>query len=53
MQETEETWVRLLGGEDPLEVGMATQSGILAWRNHGKKKTAGFQSIGLQRVRYN
>ena len=27
-----ETWVRFLGWEDPLEEGMATYSGILAWR---------------------
>jgi len=28
-----ETWVQSLGWEDPLEEGMATHSGILAWRN--------------------
>ena len=28
----QETWVRSLGWEDPLEVGMATRSSILAWR---------------------
>ena len=27
-----ETQVRSLGGEDPLEEGMATHSSILAWR---------------------
>ena len=27
-----ETWVRSLGGEDPLEKEMATRSSILAWR---------------------
>ena len=27
-----ETWVRLLGWEDPLEEGLATHSSILAWR---------------------
>ena len=27
-----EAWVRSLGGEDPLEKGMATHSSILAWR---------------------
>ena len=27
-----ETWVQFLGWEDPLEEGMATHSGILAWR---------------------
>ena len=29
---TLETWVQSLGWEDPLEVGMATHSSILAWR---------------------
>ena len=28
----QETWVRSLGWEDPLEKGMATPSSILAWR---------------------
>ena len=27
-----ESWVRSLGGEDPLEEGMATHASILAWR---------------------
>ena len=27
----QETWVRFLGWEDPLEKGMATHSSILAW----------------------
>ena len=29
----QETWVRSLGWEDPLEKEMATYSSILAWRN--------------------
>ena len=29
---TWEAWVRSLGGEGPLEEGMATHSGVLAWR---------------------
>ena len=29
---TQEMWVQSLGGEDPLEKGMATHSSILAWR---------------------
>ena len=33
----QETWVRSLGWEDPLEKGMATPSGILAWRIHMDK----------------
>ena len=28
----QETWVRYLGWEDPLEKGTATHSSILAWR---------------------
>ena len=31
MQETEETWVRSLGREDPLEEEMATHSSTFAW----------------------
>ena len=32
MQETQETQVQSLGGEDPLEEDLATLSSILAWR---------------------
>ena len=32
MQEILETQVQSLGQEDPLEEGMATHSGVLAWR---------------------
>ena len=28
----QKTWVRSLGGEDPLEKGMVTHSSILAWK---------------------
>ena len=42
--------VRFLGGEDPLEEGMATQSSILAWRMPWTEEPGGLQSIGLQRV---
>ena len=28
----EETWIPVLGGEDPLEKGMAIHSSILAWK---------------------
>ena len=28
----EETWVRFLGWEDPLEKGKATHSSVLVWR---------------------
>ena len=29
MQETQEMWIRSLGGEDPLEEDMATHSSVL------------------------
>ena len=45
------TWVPSLGGEDPLEEGMATHSSILAWRIPWTRETGGLQSMGLQRVR--
>ena len=32
IQEPQESWVRSLGGEDPLEEGMATPSIIHTWR---------------------
>ena len=50
MQETEETWVRSLGQEEPLEEGMATHFSILAWRIPKAEESGGLQSIGSQRV---
>ena len=32
LQEPQKTWVGSLGGEDPLDEGMAIHSGILAWK---------------------
>ena len=52
MQETQETWVRSLGWEDPLEQEMATLSSILAWRVPWREEPGGLQSIGLRRVRH-
>ena len=46
----QETWVRSLGWEDPLEEGMATHSSILAWRIPRTEKPDGLQSMGSQRV---
>ena len=46
----QETQVRSLGWEDPLEKGMATHSSILAWRVPWTKEPGGLQSMGLQRV---
>ena len=45
-----ETWVLSLGREDPLEEGMATHSGILAWRIPWTEEPGGLQSMGSQRV---
>ena len=41
-----ETWVRSLGGEDPLEDGMATHSNILAWRIPRTEEPGGSQRVG-------
>ena len=41
-----ETWVRSLGGEDPLEQGMATHSRVLAWRIPGTGEPGGLPSMG-------
>ena len=46
----QETLVWSLGQEDPLEKGMATQSGILAWRSPWTEEPGGLQSMQLQRV---
>ena len=46
----QETRVRSLGQEDPLEKGMATHSSILAWRIPWTEKPGGLQSVGSQRV---
>ena len=45
-----ETWVRSLGGEDPLEKEMATHSSILAWKIPWSEDPGRLQSMGLQRV---
>ena len=43
----QETWLRSLGREDPLEKGMATHSGILAWRVPCTEEPAGLQFMGF------
>ena len=50
MQEPQETRVRSLSWEDPLEKGMATHSSIPAWRIPWTEEPGRLQSIGLQRV---
>ena len=46
----QETWVRSLGQEDPLEKEMATHSSILAWKIPWTEEPGGLQSTGSQRV---
>jgi len=45
----QETWVRLLGWEDPLEEGMATHFHILAWRILWIEEPGSLQSVGSQK----
>ena len=42
----QETWVRSLGWEDPLEKGNATHSSILAWRIPWTVWSSGLQRVG-------
>ena len=46
----QDTQVRSLGLEDPLEKGMETHSSILTLRNPWRKEPGGLQSMGWQRV---
>ena len=48
----QETWVRSLGGEDPLEKGMAAHSSILPGESPWTEEPGGLQSVGSQRVRH-
>ena len=45
-----ETWVRSLGGEDPLEKEMAIHSSTIAWKIPWTEEPGRLQSMGLQRV---
>ena len=42
----QETWVRSLGWEDPLEKGKATHSSIVAWRIPWTVQSVGSQRVG-------
>ena len=48
----QETWVRSLGQEDPLEKKMATHPRILVWEIPWTEEPGGLQYMGSQRVRY-
>ena len=45
----QESWVRSLGQEDPLEKEMVTHSSILAWRISWTEKPGRLRSTGSQR----
>ena len=44
----QETGVRSLGREDPLEKGMAAHPGVLAWRVSWTEEPGGLHSVGSQ-----
>ena len=46
----QETWVRSLGWEDPLEKEMVTHSGMLSWKIPWTKEPGRLQSMESQRV---
>ena len=46
----QETWVRSLGQQDPLQKGVATHSSVLAWRIPGTGEPGGLPSMGSHRV---
>ena len=48
----QETWVRSLGREVPLEKEMAPHSSILAWKIPWLEKPGRLQSMASQRVRH-
>ena len=45
----QDTRVRSLGWEDPLEKGMATHCSILAWEIPRTEKSGGLESMGSQK----
>ena len=46
----QETWVRSLGQEDPLEEEIATHSSVFAWRIPWTEEPGRLQSMGSHRV---
>ena len=49
----QETWIRSLDREDPLEEEMATRFSILAWKFSWTEEPGRIQSMVLQRVGHN
>ena len=48
----QETQVRSLGREDPLEEEVTTHPSVLAWEVPWTEESGGLQSMGSQRVRH-
>ena len=48
----QETWIRSLGQEDPLEKEMAIHSSTVAWKIPWTEEPGRLQSMGSQKVRY-
>ena len=46
----QETWVRFLGQEDPLEKEIVTDFSILAWRIHGQRSLVGYSPWGCKEL---
>ena len=46
----QETWVRVLGWENPLEKETVTHSSILAWRIPWTEEPGWLQSLGSQEL---
>ena len=46
----QETQVRSLGQEDPLEKGIATHSSVFAWRIPWTEEPGGLRLVGSQRI---
>ena len=50
MQKTQETWVRSLDWEDPLEEELVTTSVVLLGKSHGQRSLVSSSPLGLQRI---
>ena len=50
MQEIQERHIPSLGGDDPLEKGIATHSSILAWRIPWTEEPGRLSSMGSQEL---
>ena len=49
MQETQETWVRSLGGEDPLEEEMQPTPAFLLGESHGQQRLVVYSPWGCEK----